>query len=141
VKSQNDDVKPIDLRDVKHQLITLPFLWLAAIFVAGWLAKPWLASAMGFVTVAQAQEQAQAFTVLGEQVNAHITEYRMDKAYIMIRNTERDLSDHEAEKLNTPAWRESRRELTRKVRLAHEYKVCLQDEKPNCNLIQRQIWQ
>jgi hypothetical protein len=110
------------------------------IFVAGWVGKPWLADAVGFVTVAQAEEQAKAVAVLSTQVNAHIVEYRMDKAYVMIRNTERDLSDHDAEELQTLAWRETKRDLEGKVRLAHEYKQCLQNERSNCHLIQQQIW-
>ena len=76
-----DELKTINLAKAKHQLVTLPLFWLAVIFIAGWLAKPWIADAFGFVTVANAEQQATAVKELGDKFDDHIVEFRVTAAF------------------------------------------------------------
>ena len=133
-------MKAINLTQAKHQLVTMPLYLVGTLFIAGWMAKPWLPDVIGFVTKAEAAEQAIAVRELGEQVTMLTTEFRMNGAYQMVRTTEKDLAEHEEIVANTLEWRVEKRGLEKKATLAREYKSCLQSEMPNCHLIQQQLW-
>ncbi len=133
-------IPSIDLSQAKHQLVTVPLIWLAVIFVAGWVGKPWLADAVGFVTVAQAEQQAKAVKELGDKFDDHITEFRAGLAFQMMRGLSRDLAEHNNNPHDTLAWREKQRRLETKVRLATEYKTCVVSESENCHILKEQLY-
>lgn len=134
-------MKAVDLTHIKHQLVTMPIYFLAVVFIAGWIGKPWLADQIGFVTTAQAAEQADAVTELSQQVGTILVEIRMEKAFRMIRTTQQDLAMHNASPDITHEWRSTNRRLEHKAALAKEYKTCIQNAGQNCDLLQNQLWQ
>jgi hypothetical protein len=150
--ANDNDVKAVNLTLARHQLITMPLTWLAIIFVAGWIGKPWIAKTIGFVTVAQAEEQVKgvkaqvekqgvAIGILGGKVDNLTVEIRMGQAMTLLRNMEKDLAEHNSKPLDTAAWRAGKREHEGKVKLANEYRSCIQNQNMNCNFIRQQLWQ
>lgn len=148
-----DKLESIDLTKVKHQLITLPAIWLCVIFLAGWMGKVWIAEAVG-VTPIEAHEKDikkltdagaerdKAIKKVGDTVDGLASEIRITWAYQMIERAESNLADHLAEKNhNAPNWETDRRRLESKLRLANEYKSCVLNNGENCAVIQRQILQ
>ena len=145
---------PINLADPKHQLLTLPAVWLFAIFIAGWVGKSWVADQLGMVTIVQASEDKKEIedkiVVLSATVdeiqvsqNEHIREFKFANAFQLERAYQEDLARHLAENLQTPAWLSDKRKLESKVRTATEYKSCVLENKPKsvCDLLQQQLWQ
>lgn len=146
-------MESIDLTKVKHQLITLPAIWLCVIFAAGWMGKVWIAEAVGVTPIeahdrdikklaAQGEERDKAIQKVGETVDGLASEIRITWAYQMIERADTNLAEHMQEKNhNAPNWESDRRRLESKLRLANEYKSCVLSNGDNCAVIQRQILQ
>jgi hypothetical protein len=136
----------IDLTKAKHQLITLPALWLCVIFVAGWTGKIWIAEAVGLTPRDEhkkdiTQLKSEIDTV-GQNVNVLTLEIRVNWAYQMLNTAEANLAAHLSESDHSVAnWEYDRRQLEMKVKLSNEYKTCVISNGPNCSMIQRQILQ
>ena len=144
----------INLTETRHQLLTLPAVWLLAIFIAGWVGKSWLADQLGFVTLAVAAEdkaeiedKIEALSDTVQEIQTaqigHIREFKFANAFQLERAYQEDLARHLAENLQTPAWLSDKRKLESKVRTAAEYKSCVLENKPKaiCDLLQQQLWQ
>ena len=131
----------------KHQLLTLPAIWLFAIFIAGWVSKSWIVGQLGMVTIAQASEDKKEIedkiVILSATVDEHVQEFKFANAFQMERAYQEDLEKHLTENLQTPAWLAQKRKLESKVFTAGEYKTCVLENKPKtvCDLLQRQLWQ
>lgn len=147
-----EKLRTIDLSKAAHQLVTIPGTWLAVIFLAGWIGKPWLADAVGFIPRAEADKQHKelidagdlrdrAILDIGSKVDDLALEVRVNVAFQMVSTLEEKLASHQAEDQNTPGWRDEGRRLKARVTLARQYKDCLVNKRPNCHLLQRQLWQ
>ena len=146
---------PINLSDPKHQLLTLPAVWLFAIFIAGWVGKSWVVDQFGFVTIAMAAEDKQEIedkiVVLSKTVvqiqtaqNEHIQEFKFANAFQMERAYHEDLAQHLAQDVpHTAVWEAEMRKLESKARTATDYKACILESRPKatCDLLQQQLWQ
>jgi hypothetical protein len=143
----------IDLTKARHQLVTLPSIWLCLIFLAGWVGKVWIAETVGVTTVEaherdikslviKGNERDDAIKKVGDTVNTLALEIRINWAYQMIQKAEADLADHvDNHDHDAPSWNYQKRQLDRKVKLANEYKTCILNGNGNCASIQRQILQ
>ncbi len=149
---EQKNMNPIDLSKGKHQLITVPIILLAFLFSAGFLAKEKVATVFGLVTHAQADEDKREIkqdieelvAVVGEVQTVqteHIIEFRVANSFQMISAANTELKNHMLDELNTPGWLATKDKLESRLQLSIDYKNCILNNRPNCNLLQRQLWQ
>jgi hypothetical protein len=71
------------------------------------------------------------------------TEVRLTAAFQLERSIKYDLEAHKSQSPETrdPTWREDVSRLERQLILATDYKECVLYERPNCDHLQRQLWQ
>lgn len=148
-----DKMESIDLSKARHQLITLPALWLCVIFVAGWTGKMWIADAVGLtpaeihkrdidMLLKQGGERDTAIKSVGTKVDGLAYELRVNWAFETLNKAETALAEHMAEFDHTaPNWERQRRELENRVKLANDYKLCVLSRSGDCVVIQRQLLQ
>ncbi len=148
------DMLAIDLSKATKHPVTMPAIWLVAIFLAGWMGKPIIMDWGGEIFFTKV-EAADHITAVNEKLDRieqnstknakvmtdHITEFQSTAAFQVLRGLENDLARHKLDKQRTVAWQERTDNLEHMVALAHEYKNCLVNVRPNCHLIQKQIFQ
>ena len=145
---------PINLETIKNSKVTMPLVWVFVLFIAGWKGPDVLNEYLDnvFFTLAQADEHTAAVTKQiksigaaqvqsASQLNSHITEFRLMAAVQAVRAYQEDLAKHRATTNNGNGWIVRETALENKVELAKEYKNCILNDRPNCDLLQRQLWQ
>ena len=132
-------IEHLDLTKPVHKAVTIPVAWIAAVFIAGWFGKPWIAEVVGLQTVEAAEVVNQKIDLVSTNLNALTTEIRIDRAFVMERVIKEDLVHHLERPEDNPQYRADIRALEDRVKLAGDYKRCLMDERPNCNTMKDQL--
>lgn len=72
-----------------------------------------------------------------------VTQVNVTAAFQMERGFQEDLDKHEADRPRpvTSRWLETERDLIAKRDLANQYKNCVLNERKNCDMLQKQLWQ
>ena len=151
----DSEVKAIGYSEIKNHPIKVTLGLLGVIFVAGMSAKPWMVEqiSMDFFTKAEAANHTQSVNKRldtmevqlkgnSNAINGLTTEVRVSAAFQMQRGIQDDLNKHIAHKPSpeTSRWRDTKRHLEERLRLATEYKNCVLQESRNCALLQGQLW-
>ena len=99
--------------------------------------------ALEFVTKAYADEQISNLEIkvndLSEKFDGHIVEFRVTNAFALEQGFKADLDRHNAMDTDTPGRSTDISAVSRKLDLATQYKNCLLAERPNCDVIQKQV--
>lgn len=141
----------IDLKKAGQNLVAIPLIWLGVIFIAGLTAKPWVIETFGLVTTAQADDDKRQILKKVEELDKrvgvvaktqmdHIKEFRIANAYALVRSTMEDMQEHDDRRNDTREWEREAEVLRHRVELAEEYKECVIHDRPDCQLIQRELW-
>ncbi len=147
------EMNTVSLLKLKDHPVTVPLIWLGIIFMSGWLGKPMAKAALAaeFYTQDQARAHVNQVTSrldtientqgrMSKTMDADISERKAAGAFQLLRALSADLAAHRQLPKTAPGWSERDRLLVEQVDLAHEYKDCVMNERPKCDIIQRQIF-
>lgn len=153
--NKDNEVNVINFAKMKEHPIKITFgMFLTLLGIMLVIGEPYMREKLSvhFFTQAQAKEHIEDITdkltdlekeqkLTNKAIAKLSTTFDAQNAFNMVRGLEADLVRHLANKQDTQNWREDKTHLESQVTLSHDYKNCVMNSRPNCGLIQQQIFQ